>query len=158
MRARRELVDAATRRQIVAELGKGNYRHAACRAYGIDRSQLEEWENRAADGEQPYAAFVEELDKAEAAYECQLVAALSDKALVDGDTKAAQWLLERRRPTGWSGAVRKEISETIGLFLSKLQARLSKDAYDVVLRAAAETEGDPGSGDTATRTRTETSE
>lgn len=69
----------------------------AALAGGISKTTLKVWRLRAANGEEPYAAFMARVEKAEAA---GAVAALDciQAAAKEGTWQAAAWLLERRYP------------------------------------------------------------
>lgn len=67
----------------------------AARAAGVSVRSVNEWLARGRDGEEPYAAFAEAIERARADFTA-VHAGVIDGAGRMGDWKASAWLLERR--------------------------------------------------------------
>lgn len=78
---------------------RGNFREMAVAQTRISRQTLYNWIRRGADGEQPYAQFLADLEAAESEAEDVLVVAVRQQARKDW--RAAAWLLERRGSKRW---------------------------------------------------------
>lgn len=93
---------------IVEMIQAGNYQSVAADAAGISRNCFYTWIKRGRQGRQPYKAFVEKLEQAEAEAETRAIAIISNAAI---DTwQAAAWYLERKHPDRWSAKQKTEIS------------------------------------------------
>lgn len=96
MGAPTKLDDIVAQRIVAAvELGAPFYMAAA--AGGVSRSTLKAWKQRAREGEEPYAAFLARLQKAEAAGAVEVLRVI-ETAAKSGTWQAAAWILERRYP------------------------------------------------------------
>lgn len=73
---------------------------AAAAHAGMSEAALTEWKQRGNDGEEPFAAFLAEATRARDAAEVRM-ASIVIRAAEEGDAKAAQWWLERRRSASW---------------------------------------------------------
>lgn len=83
---------------IVRSIELGMPWNLAADAAGIGRSTLHEFRLRGAQGEPPFAAFVDRLRAAEAAGVARSLATI--RAAAEGGTwQASAWLLERRYPS-----------------------------------------------------------
>jgi transposase-like protein len=71
----------------------------AARRHGIARATLYNWLAHGEKGREPYAAFRERLERAQAACEVRLSLNLFEAAR--DDWRAAAWFLERRFPKRW---------------------------------------------------------
>lgn len=91
--ARTTKLTPALKKQILAAIRAGNTRTAAAEYVGIPRQTLWVW---AKDN----ATFHDELLQAEAQAEIRIATKLV-RAIDEGDTAAARWWLERRRPEDW---------------------------------------------------------
>lgn len=87
---------------LVASLRYGNYVTVASRSAGISWATFKVWMVRGREGEEPYAALRERVEKARAEGQVRLVAIVAKAA--ETDWRAANWLLERQWPDQW-GAV-----------------------------------------------------
>lgn len=88
-----------TREKILNALRAGNYRVAACKFAGISDDTFGRWMRAGKAGDEPFAAFAEQVKQAEAQAEASLVATIRKAA---GDHwQAAAWLLERKYVTRW---------------------------------------------------------
>lgn len=72
----------------------------AVRFAGIDRATLWRWEQKGRAGEPEYAEFVDDLDRAEAEFEAEMVAVVVNEARTGrpGAWQAAMTILERQHP------------------------------------------------------------
>jgi hypothetical protein len=75
---------------------KGNYTTIACKAAGVSPDTLSRWRKRGEQGQEPFAAFVRQLEQAELDAETALVEIWRNQA--PGDWRAARNLLARRFP------------------------------------------------------------
>ena len=73
---------------------------AAAAHAGMSEAALTEWKQRGHDGEEPFASFLADATRARDAAEVRM-ASIVIRAAEDGDAKAAQWWLERRRSASW---------------------------------------------------------
>ena len=87
-------------KKILSIVQAGNCREVACASAGVTLTTLTHWLKMAADGEEPFVAFSEQLDQTEASLEAILVASLRQKA--QEDPNVAFRLLERRFPQRWA--------------------------------------------------------
>ena len=71
--------------------------YMAAAAGGVSRTTLKSWKIRARNGEEPYAAFLARLQKAEAAGAVAMLDVIQNAAR-EGTWQAAAWTLERRYP------------------------------------------------------------
>jgi transposase len=90
-------LDDLVAQRIVAAVEVGAPWYMAAAAGGIAPSTLREWKQRARDGEEPYAAFLARLQKAEAAGAVAMLDVIQNAAR-EGTWQAAAWTLERRYP------------------------------------------------------------
>lgn len=86
--------------KIVKLIGFGNYRETACAAAGIDARTLRNWLKWGAEGTEPYAAFCEAMEEAEAQAHTRHVLTLVSAS--KEDWRAAAWILSRRWPNQWA--------------------------------------------------------
>lgn len=98
--------------KIVSVVQAGNTREVAFAAAGISKTVAGVWAKLAANGEEPFASFVEQLDKTEASLEAVLVAIIRQKA--QEDPNVAFRLLERRFPQRWAPGAQPTVSVNIG--------------------------------------------
>lgn len=98
--------------KILSIVQAGNTREVAFAAAGISKTVAGVWCKLAANGEEPFAAFVDQIDKAEASLEAVLVAIIRQKA--QEDPNVAFRLLERRFPQRWAPGAQPTVSVNIG--------------------------------------------
>jgi hypothetical protein len=97
---------ASVQKTICEMVRAGNYLKIACAAAGISADSLSRWRKKGAAGEEPYAAFLRELEHAELDCESALVKKWHDAA--PDDWRAARDLLARRFPDRWGRQVEEE--------------------------------------------------
>lgn len=138
---------------VIEAIEAGNYRHVACKMAGIHRDTLNGWEQRAKSGEEPFAEFVTDLEKAEATCEVRLLSEIkgAQGAIVGVSGpelwQARAWVLERRFPKRWAARVRQNVAEEIGALVEKLQARLPAAVFAQVIDATRDDAPSESSGD-----------
>lgn len=115
---------------ILRAIAAGNYRVTACQMAGIHRNTLINWETWAKEGKAPYVDFLGALQKAEAEAEALL---LQHVAIGGDGWQSKAWILERRWPGRWSGRVRLQVHEELGLLTDKLRKSLDQETYRKVL-------------------------
>jgi hypothetical protein len=94
---------ARVQKTVCRMVRAGNYLKVACAAAGISTDALSNWRKKGATGEEPYAAFLGELEQAELDCESALVKKWHDAA--PDDWRAARDLLARRFPDRWGREV-----------------------------------------------------
>ena len=134
-----------THAKIVSLLRAGNYIETAASAAGVTSRTVRNWLSRGAEGEEPYATFAADVDKAIGESEAFDVIKLAEAAK-QGDTKAIQWRLERRHRDRWGSQVKvvTEVREqAVEEILVRLRERLDPAAFRGVLLALSDQpEGD----------------
>jgi len=86
--------------RIVAFLGAGAYVETAAAAAGVSKQTLYNWLSRGADGEEPFEAFLDAVEKAQGEADIRDLKTIRDAAN-GGVWQAAAWRLERRHPEQW---------------------------------------------------------
>jgi hypothetical protein len=95
-RAHKTKLTPELQERITAFLRAGNYVETAAACAGIHKDTFYDWCKKGRKGEQPFAAFVDAVDRAIAESEAR-GGALFGKAAT-GDWRAAAWRLERKMP------------------------------------------------------------
>ena len=85
---------------IVTFMGAGSYVETAAAAAGISKVTLYNWLRRGADDEEPYAEFLNAVEKAAGEADLRDLKTIR-QAAQDGVWQAAAWRLERRHPGQW---------------------------------------------------------
>jgi|GEM_PF-1168510 len=100
---------------ILRHLRMGAFRKHAAEAAGISDFAFDDWMRRGDEGEKPFAAFVEKVRKAQAedALRSQSIITRAQLGKIDGDWKAAAWVLERKYPKLYGQAAMAAASVTI---------------------------------------------
>ena len=101
-------ISAEQRIVLCESLRGGNYRRVACQVAGVSYSTFAAWMKRGGDGEdgerveyeEPYRGFVDDVHKAEADGEIELVDSIRQAGKTDW--KASAWLLSKRNKDNWS--------------------------------------------------------
>lgn len=96
-RAHKSKLTPELQERLVAFLRAGNYVETAAACAGIHKDTFYEWCKKGRKGEEPFAAFVEAVDKAIAESEARDVALIGKAATVNW--QAAAWRLERKMST-----------------------------------------------------------
>lgn len=102
------ILDQKLADRIVALIRAGNYIEVATRACGISKETLYRWLRRGSEGEQPYKALVDAVEKAAAEAEARDVALLGQHGTKHW--QAAAWRLERKNPRRWGRKDSIEVS------------------------------------------------
>lgn len=86
--------------KIVKNLQAGAFKTHAAQAAGISHHTLDVWLKWGREGREPYAQFAEDCEQAiaEDAVRNHLVITKAALGPIEGDWKAAAWLLERKFP------------------------------------------------------------
>ena len=123
---RHTILTDAVRAGLAEAVELGATWDAAADAVGIGVSTLRQWRRRGEDGEEPFAALVAELQRAEAAGITRALRVIRGAA-DDGEWTAAAWILERRYPADYGRRMesRVEVSapsaeQAIAALLTKL--------------------------------------
>jgi transposase len=101
-------LDDLTAKRICDAIATGNTRRCAATAAGVSYATIKQWVRRGRAGEEPFAAFLARLEKADAEDEAKAVKGIVDAAQA-GTWQAAAWWLERRRSDRWA---RREAAST----------------------------------------------
>ncbi len=129
---------------ILAAIEAGNFKATAAQLAGIHRDTLHGWEQRGAAGEEPFKAFSDALQRAEAIAETALLASIRGaQAAIVGVSgpepwQAKAWVMERRWPKRWASRVRVAVSEELGVLTEKLRRNLDDETYRRVIDATRE--------------------
>ena len=92
---------------IVKCLKDGNTRNDSALYAGISHTTFYNWLERGRQGEEPFLAFLEAVEKAEAQAVVSKVAIIKEAA--EETWQAAAWWLERKRPDDWGRRQRMDI-------------------------------------------------
>jgi len=118
---------------VVRALSKGITRQGAADICGITDRTLRLWCDKGRKGEEPYVQFAADVAKAEGEIEVDMTGVVITAAK-DGDWRAAQLWLERRR-AAWRPQTRVEADHRV--------ANVTLDDLDQMRDAAASNECDP---------------
>lgn len=151
-------------RKAILEAGAG--REDAARKAGVSRASFHEWMGRGAQGEAPYADFLEAVEGGErelvSKAEQVLVDLLAPNVSDSVRFATAKLIVERRKPDVWSarGTIRHEGfdggpvavdakvtgSVAVGLFTAEQLANMPPEAIEAALRGlgADDNEEEPG--------------
>lgn len=114
--------------EICAMLRKGHYRKVACAKVRITERTLQYWVRKGEEGIEPYAAFVVDMQEAEAHVEDELLQQIRCAMPgVPGQSgadvwTARAWVLERRWPKRWAARVRTAVAEEMDGFMARFKA------------------------------------
>lgn len=114
---------------ICASLKAGHYRKVACAKVRITERTLQNWQKWGEEGREPYAAFLVDMQEAEAHVEDELLQQIRCAMPgVPGQSgadvwTARAWVLERRWPKRWAARVRTAVAEEVDMFTAKLKAK-----------------------------------
>lgn len=97
-----------THSAIIRAIKTGTTRKAAAYIGGISERTLRSWCERGARGEEPYAAFADDMSIAEAEVEQAMTSTILHCAVKKKDWRAAQLWLEKRVPEWRPGASAEE--------------------------------------------------
>ncbi len=110
-------LDDLTAERIVQAVKTGAPWYMAAAAGGVSKATLMAWKAKARNGEQPFADFLDRLQRAEAEGAVAVLGIIQDAAH-KGTWQAAAWILERRYPKQF--ALRKP--EPQGVTVSEAEA------------------------------------
>lgn len=128
---------------IVALVEQGNYPETAAQCEGISRTAFYEWMERGRRGEAPFADFADAVTRARAKAERSALdtirAGFADE---QRGAERAQWFLERTAADRFGRrdkvVVENTVRDELDRVLSKLEAALSAEEFDRVLRIIAD--------------------
>lgn len=128
---------------------RGNRVTAACQVHGVSPRTLSNWRSRGQEGEQPFADFVQAVERAYAKAEADLVEDIRQgRSTRDFDNRALQFLLERGRREGWGPSITVKVEEAKGTLLDVASEVLEPKAFATLLQAleshGAGVEAEPG--------------
>jgi hypothetical protein len=139
-----------TAEKIVSLLAEGAYVETAAEAAGIGVSTLYLWLDRGANGEEPYAAFLESVVRARAEAEIDLMRSVrrgDAKGTGFGEAKAAAFLLERTRPNKFAQRVNVKVEEAISKVLEGVRRICSPEDFARVVAWCERVDSEGGEGD-----------
>lgn len=94
--------------EICTYIEMGNYINRSCEAVGISPSTYNNWKKKGRKGIEPYATFLERIEKVEAKAEINHLGLIHDVA-ESGNWLASAWILERRYPNRFGKRERMEL-------------------------------------------------
>lgn len=139
MGGRKTSLTPETRTIILDALRLGHFRKVACQLAGIHPETMRGWAERARNGEEPFASFIDDATLAEAEGEDRQLKLVQAGA---PGWQSNAWVLERRHARRWCARVRQHITEELGSLTAKLQTKLDADTMQKVIDATRE--DDPG--------------
>lgn len=109
---------------LVKAVEAGTWKVTAARSVGVSARTVRNWLKQGLEegASSQMAAWVDDYRKAEAVAEMRLLSVVHDAATIDRDTKAAQWLLERRFPGRWAQTSKTEVTGKGGAPLHPITA------------------------------------
>ena len=115
-RGRPSSYNAQVHKAIVDALKNGGYKTHAAHAAGISRETLDVWIEAGRAGREPFVRFAHECDMARAqdALRNQAIVSAAAVRKIEGDWKAAAWLLERKYPKLYGKRIAENIDDTAG--------------------------------------------
>jgi transposase len=134
--------------RIVKMVRDGNFRTTALKACGLSKNVIRNWEKAGEEGREPYAAFMADLQQAEAESETELLSEVRNaRPQVVGVSGPDLWqarlaVLERRFPNRWSARVRTTVDEELSALMKRLEAKLDQDTFAKVVNASREDAAD----------------
>lgn len=148
----------AVKAVIVSSVREGAPVEPACEAAGISVSTYYNWMRWGKGGKEPYASFLQDVTRARAEAELELLStakAGDDKGESNGPARCAQWILERTRGNRYAARVNVKVEEELETLLDVVERICSsKDCgcQQAILEALAardrgealsDTEGEP---------------
>lgn len=112
-------------------------RETALRAAGISKTTYALWASRGADGEEPYASWMQSLDVAEAEAEASDV----EKIRQNKSWQAQAWLLERKNPDKWGQKIQIEVAKELDKVFAIAAEVLPIELYEKLLKKIAASDG-----------------
>jgi hypothetical protein len=129
-------LDEELQAAICKLIERGNIVATACQANGVSQGKYYEWRQRGARGEEPFATFREQVDRAFAKAETDIVEEIrqahSEK---QRSNKALQFLLERTRRERWGPSISIKVEEAKTTFLDAAHSVLEPEAFESLLQA-----------------------
>jgi transposase len=130
-------LDDLTAKRICDAVATGNTRRCAATAAGVSYATIKHWLQRGRAGEEPFAAFLARLEKADAEAEARAVKVIVDAAQA-GTWQAAAWWLERRRSDRWARRETTGAEERTRRDDARVRAASDDELRSSVRQAAAE--------------------
>ena len=127
-------LDDLTAKRICDAIATGNTRRCAAEAAGVSCTAIKQWVGRGRAGEEPFAAFLARLQKADAEAEAKAVKVIVDAAQ-SGTWQAAAWWLERRRSGRWARRETSGAEERARRDDARLRAMSDEELRDVMRQA-----------------------
>jgi transposase len=127
--------------RIAKAVAAGNYPEVAAESEGVGKSTFYRWmEQGARDESGPYKEFREAITRARARAERKMVRIVRTAAITE--PQSAQWYLERSAADRWGRrdkvVVENAVREELDRALSKLEAAMTAEEFDRVLRILAD--------------------
>lgn len=110
---------------------------AAAGSQGVSKRTVYNWRERGEAGEQPFAAFEAEIDKALGSIEARL--SMNVVARAKDDWRAGAWVLERRvaERFGEQGKLERKLEEIVEKVLDAARQEMDPDSHQRLLRKLA---------------------
>lgn len=127
-------LDEEMQLRILTAVRAGNYPSVAIKMAGLSHTAFASYKERGEAGQEPFASFIEALEKARAEGETALVARIA-RAGHQGSWQANAWILERQYPDRWG---RRERHEHTGRDGGPITFDVEKTLADEKAREAAD--------------------
>jgi hypothetical protein len=126
-------------RKVCKYIKQGSYLHIAAKRAGIGANTLGDWLRRGGKGEEPYKAFADAMDEAEAVCEQSLVRTI--KVASRDDYRAAVYMLSCKFPDRWhrdvKAAADAAVKKSTARIINMLAKTLPAEQYEKALHAIA---------------------
>jgi hypothetical protein len=135
---------------IVASIEAGNYNDTAAQAAGVDRQTFYNWLKWGREGREPYVEFFDEVTRAHAKAESDLVTTLKkgdEKGASFGQAKAAAFLLERTRPKKFAQRINLKVQDELERLLDIAERVLAPKDFGILVEALAADGGEGEAGE-----------
>lgn len=96
-----DIGSASTVQQFLEAIGDGNYIETSAKLAGLSKQTVYDWIKLGQAGKEPFATFVDSLEKAEARAEAQMVANVRKASNLPQFWAAGMTVLERKYPDRW---------------------------------------------------------
>lgn len=125
--------------KVVALVRRGNLRNVAAASVGVTTRKFNDWLRLGAQGQEPYADFLEAIDQAEAEWETRMVQSIEGAGVSGerGEWKASAWMLERRKPAVWGQKTQVDHSINVGEPTAAKAAEAVREIFAGSVAAAA---------------------
>ena len=128
---------------------EGTHLETAAESVGIAVSTLYNWLDWGSEGREPYAAFLEDVTRARAVAEIELIRTLKrgdGKGISFGQARAAAFLLERTRPNKYAQRVNLKVEDAVREVLEVVSRVCSPEDFARILERLERVDREGGEG------------